>query len=81
MVTISISDKIIKKGSEFVVIPRAEYERLLSAKKLPKNIKTKAKVKIDKKHFLYEALQDVKKGRVSGPFKTADELMKHLENK
>ncbi|OGZ00315.1 MAG: hypothetical protein A3B13_01140 [Candidatus Liptonbacteria bacterium RIFCSPLOWO2_01_FULL_45_15] len=71
MVTISISPKIIKQR-DVVVIPRSEYEALLrssgvsdKAKKLPT--------------WLQESLRDVETGKITGPFRSAKELMAHLE--
>jgi len=68
MSTVTIPKKITK-GEELVVIPRKEYERFLGLEK--------------KKGVLYAdlkiALQDIKAGRVFGPFKTAKEGIRFLK--
>lgn len=71
MVTISISDKMIKKGTEFVVIPRKDYEKLLAVKKIPKQTK--------KQRYINELLKDVREGNLRGPFNSVEELRADLE--
>lgn len=56
MVTITIPKKVTK-GEELVVIPRKVYEKLL--------------FKIELNRDLEKALEDVRKGRLIGPFSTA----------
>ncbi|MEK7614558.1 MAG: hypothetical protein AAB428_02745 [Patescibacteria group bacterium] len=74
MVTLSISPKIIK-GKDIVLISRNEYEFLLHAVKAKGNIEAK---KIPA--WLKTSLEDVKKGRISGPFNTTKELRASLES-
>lgn len=61
--------KKITKGEELVVIPRREYEELLKSPK---------EKKVDR--GLEKALEDVRKGRVIGPFTNAKELIRSLES-
>ena len=67
MSTITIPRKVTK-GEELVIIPRREYERLL---KFPK------RKKLDS--GLREALEDVRKGRVIGPFSALKEGLAALK--
>lgn len=67
MTTITIPKKFTK-GEELIIIPRQDYEKLLS---LPK-----------RKKFdpgLEEALEDVRKGRVIGPFSNLKEGLAALK--
>ncbi len=64
MVTITIPKKITK-GEELVVIPRKVYEKLL--------------FKIELDRDLEKALEDVRKGRIIGPFSTAKESLSALK--
>ena len=64
MVTITIPKKITK-GEELVVIPRKVYEKLL--------------FKIELDRDLGKALEDVRKGRIIGPFSTAKEALSALK--
>ena len=64
MVTITIPKKITK-GEELVVIPRKVYEKLL--------------FKIELDRDLEKALEDVRKGRIIGPFSTAKEALSALK--
>ena len=80
MVTISI-DKKYSKSKDLIAISRSEYERLVGRVPTPKKSLKKPKSKIDKNHFLWEAVQDAKHGRTSGPFNTVEELTKHLMKK
>lgn len=64
MATIIIPKKITK-GEELVVIPRKIYEKLLFKIELDRDLK--------------KALEDVKKGRVIGPFATAKEAINALK--
>ena len=71
MATLSISEKII--GNGIVLLPRREYESLLrlstlgvSIKKLPKGVRA--------------GLEDVKLGRVKGPFYSVEELRRSIES-
>lgn len=68
MSTITIPHNVTK-GEELVVMSKREYERLVSA-----DPKTQHLLDPD----IAEALEDVKAGRMSGPFSTAKELITHL---
>lgn len=59
----------ITKGEELIVLPRREYEELLE---FPKE------KEIDSD--LEKALEDVKKGRVVGPFTNTEDLIQSLES-
>lgn len=72
MVTVSIP-KEITKGEELVIIPKKLYEKFMHALKL----KTKTEVLSDKN--LLEALEDVKKGKVEGPFSSINDGLKFLK--
>lgn len=74
MSTITIPKKITK-GEELVVIPRKEYERFLRILKAKKKTRTQLDRELDK------ALEDVKMGRMSKPFNSAEELIKSLQAK
>lgn len=67
MTTLTIPKKITR-GEELIIIPRKEYEKILC---LPK------KRKLDK--GLEKALEDVRKGRMSKPFNSVEELIKSLK--
>ena len=76
MDTITIPKNLMKKG-DLVIIPRKEYEGLLDFKKAISKDQswfwTKEWQKKEK-----EADDDIKAGRVSGPFDNAKDLIKHL---
>lgn len=74
MKTISVPDNLIKE-EELVVIPRRDYEQMVSD--LSKDT-VERNLRIDKR--LNKSLNDVKKGRVHGPFLTADEGIAFLRN-
>lgn len=61
--------KSITKGEELIVIPRKEYEILVSVKK--------EKTDLDKE--LSAALKEIKQGKFIGPFTSVKELKKSLE--
>lgn len=58
--------KELTKGEELVVIPKKLYERFLSL--IESRSYSSSRVKLDK--GLLEALEDIKTGRVIGPFST-----------
>ena len=68
MVTITIN-KTITKGQELVVLPKKEYEVLVRS----------AQEKNSLDRDLAKALQEVKQGKIIGPFKSVKELKKSLE--
>ena len=70
MPTITIPKELAKKG-DLVVVPRKEYEEFLRLKK------QRAFLKLDKD--LQEALRQVARGEILGPFRSAKELKKALE--
>jgi len=75
---ITISKKLIK--DDLVIIPRKEYERLLHIFKIiPRDqlwFWTKEWQKREK-----EAEEDIKAGRIFGPFSSEKELLKSLKSK
>ena len=73
MVTITIPKKITK-GKELIIVPKKDWERLWKI----------AKMKIYKAELekgLKKALEEVKEGKVIGPFSKAEDLIKALEKK
>ena len=90
MVTLSIPQGLIKDG--FVVLPRREYEDLLRTKHGGSDIVVKrdSSFKVPKKHEkfydeldieLSESLQEIKEGKVSVTFDTAEESIKFLNSR
>lgn len=71
MTTVTIPKKLTGR-EELVVLPRKKYEEFLRLKR------QKAFLKLDKD--LQEALEDIKAGRVYGPFNSVKSLMKSLES-
>ncbi len=73
MATITIPKKITN-GKELIVVPKKDWERLWKI----------AKMKIYKaelKKGLRKALEEVKEGKVIGPFSKAEDLIKALGKK
>jgi len=73
MVTITIPKKITK-GKELIIVPKKDWERLWKI----------AKMKIYKAELekgLKKALEEIKEGKVIGPFSKAEDLIKALEKK
>lgn len=78
MPTITIPQKLIKKEEELLVVPRKEYEELCKIAKL---------ISKDQAWFWTEewqakereADQDIRRGRVSKPYKTKRELESMLQ--
>ena len=64
MVTLSFSPKLIRSNEELVVLPRREYDFLMSAKinMLRKDKKVK-KLPV----WLKTSLREIKEGKLSGP--------------
>lgn len=73
MITITIPKKITK-GEELVVIPRKEYERVLRIFKKEKKTRTQLDRDLEK------ALEDVKAGRLLGPFKNVKEFKNAIKD-
>jgi len=73
MITITIPKKITK-GEELVVIPRKEYERVLRIFKKEKKTRTQLDRDLEK------ALEDVKAGRLFGPFKNVKEFKNAIKD-
>jgi len=71
MITITIPKKITK-GKELVIIPKEDWKRVLKLAK-----KKISQLELEK--GLEEALEDVKKGKLIGPFDKVDDLIKSLE--
>lgn len=70
MTTITIPKKL-EKEKDLVVIPKREYEKLLSISKKPVK-------KLDRD--LEKALAEIKAGKVFGPFRSMESLMKSLDS-
>lgn len=64
MTTITIPKKVTK-GEDLIVIPRKAYEKLL--------------FKIELDRDLEKALEEVRKGKIVGPFSTAKEAIAALK--
>lgn len=60
-------------GKELLIVPKKDWERLLKVAKMKIS-----QIELDK--GLKEALEDVKKGKLIGPFFTAREAIKALKN-
>jgi hypothetical protein len=73
MVTITIPRKITN-GKELIVVPKKDWENLL---KIAKRKVYEAELE----KGLKEALEEVKQGKVIGPFSKVDDLIKELEKK
>ena len=67
MSTVTVPKKITG-GEELIILPRREYEELL---KFPEEKKTDLE--------LEKALEDVRQGRVIGPFTNSKDLIDSLE--
>lgn len=67
--------KEITKGEDLIVIPKKLYERFLRLIERPYS--ASSQVKLDR--GLLEALEDVEKGRITGPFSTIEEGLKILK--
>ncbi len=80
--------RAIKKGEEFVIIPRKAYEEFLRVQQTSgKDVVIKHSFKVPKKHEkfyneldkeLTEAMREVREGKVMGPFDSVAELKKSL---
>ena len=93
MPTLTIPQKLLKKDTDLVVIPRKEYEALMrtkngSRKPIDSTVVVKHTMKVPKKYEkfydgvdkeLTEVLRDVRAGKVSKSFETTDELFKFLD--
>jgi len=64
--------KEITNGKELMIIPKEDWERILELAK--KNV---CRLKLEK--GLEEALVEIKAGKLIGPFKEAEDLIKSLE--
>ncbi len=73
MVTITIPKKVTN-GKELIVVPKEDWERLL------KIVKRKI-YQMELEKGLKEALEEVKAGKVIGPFSRAEDLIKALEKR
>jgi len=73
MAIITIPKKITN-GKELIVVPKNDWERLLKI--------AKRKIyQMELEKGLKEALEEVKAGKVIGPFSKAEDLMKALKKK
>ncbi len=68
-----VATREIRKGEEFVLIPRRTYERFL------RSLPPKKGKRLSVHDRLGEALRDVREGRVFGPFETIEDLRASLE--
>jgi len=73
MAIITIPKKITN-GKELIVVPKKDWERLLKI--------AKRKIyRMELEKGLKEALEEVKAGKVIGPFSKAEDLIKSLEQR
>ncbi|MBU4369668.1 hypothetical protein KKG58_02785 [Patescibacteria group bacterium] len=71
MTTITISKKITQ-GKELIIVPKKDWENLLKI--------TKQKIgQIELANSIKQALIEVKKGKIIGPFDKGRDLIKSLE--
>jgi len=71
MTTITISKKITH-GKELIIVPKKDWENLLKI--------TKQKIsQIEIGKGIKKALEEVKKGKIIGPFNKGENLIKSLE--
>ena len=63
--------KNLSQAKELILMPRSEYEKLLRA--------SKAQTKLDA--GIEESMQEIKQGKVIGPFSNPDDLMKSFSSK
>ncbi len=75
MATITLSRKLVKENEDLVAIPRKEYEEFLRLRleRIPEIGLT-----LTQKKRLADGLQDIKAGRVIGPFRSAKEAVRAL---
>ena len=71
MTTITISKKITH-GKELIIVPKKDWENLLKITKQKIN-----QIEIGK--GIKKALEEVKKGKIIGPFNKGENLIKSLE--
>jgi len=79
MTPITIPKEITKKG-DLIIIPRKEYEELLNLKKMISKDQAWFWTK-EWQEKEREAEEDIKKGRIYGPFANAKDLIKSLRAK
>ena len=77
MTTVTIPKELAKQG-DLVLVPKKEYEELLGWRRAVKSSKKKKQTALDRS--LAIALQEVREGKLSGPFDTVKDLMKSLES-
>lgn len=73
MVTVTIPKKVTN-GKELIVVPKEDWERLL------KIVKRKT-YQMELEKGIKESLEEVKAGKVIGPFSKAEDLIKALEKR
>jgi hypothetical protein len=71
MVTIIIPKKITK-GKELIIVPKEEWEKILKLAK-------KKIAQLELERGLEEALKEVERGEIVGPFEKVENLIKSLE--
>ena len=71
MVTITIPKKFTN-GKELVIVPKEDWKKILRLAK-------RAISQLELEKGLKKALEDVKKGRLIGPFDKVEDLIKSLE--
>lgn len=73
--TVFTIPKEITKGEDLIVIPKKLYEQFLHLVEKPYHFSVGSKLDSG----LLEALEDVKKKRITGPFSTIEEGLKVLK--
>jgi hypothetical protein len=71
MVSITIPKKITK-GKELIIVPKEEWEKILKLAK-------KKIAHLELERGLEEALKEVERGEIVGPFEKVENLIKSLE--
>jgi len=71
MVTITIPKKLTN-GKELIIVPKEDWEKILKLAR-----KKISQLKLEK--GIEEALEEVKKGKLVGPFDKVEDLMESLE--
>ena len=71
MVTITILKKLTN-GKELIIVPKEDWEKILKLAR-----KKISQLKLEK--GIEEALEEVKKGKLVGPFDKVEDLMESLE--
>lgn len=70
--TIITIPKRVTNGKELIIIPKKDWERIL-------RIAKRKTYQAELEKGLDEALEEVRKGKIKGPFSNVDDLIRDLE--